>query len=277
MADETMATAATSSFEDKKEEARATGTPPLDPMTEREALLTLGRFMLLAVDQTAWKGHGRDHLTERELAALALVERMREGAMAPEECDPCFCRRAVPGMWTSGYSSDPATAGERVRHGGKQCTEYMPAAPLRAALVGRDEAIRQIHEDSLAAVRAERELRRIAEEALNRRDRELESATRESDRREALLTLYRVKLAVDGLNDRPWDSVAHYAAAAALDAAGEKPLPVDSYESLVILRELVDCAVEALAELEKGTATPGAAVAEPADEPPPSASQEPTT
>ena len=136
---------------------------------------------------------------------------------------------------------------------------YPPGSPTHGASV-LTEHIKTCTKHPLRAAEA-----RVAE------------AERERDRREALLTLYRVKLAVDGLNGRPWDSTTHLAAVEALGAAGEKPLPVDSYESLVILREMVECSNEALTQLEKGTATPGAAVAEPADGPPPSASSHSTS
>lgn len=39
----------------------------------------------------------------------------------------CSCRRAVVGMWTSGYDPDPKTEGSRVRHDATTCTIYMPA------------------------------------------------------------------------------------------------------------------------------------------------------
>jgi chromosome segregation ATPase len=68
----------------------------------------------------------------------------------------------------------------------------------------------------------------------------------EAKRKTALLTLYRVKLSTDGLNGRTWHASPHLEAVQALAEAGEEALRIDSYQSLVILRDMVGCALDIL-------------------------------
>lgn len=90
---------------------------------------------------------------------------------------------------------------------------------------------------------------------------EVRRARAEGARAEALLTLYRVKLAVDGLNRRCWDASTHLSAVEAI-AVHDKALPVDGYDSVLILRDMIGCALDILAD-------PAAAAAKAAKEPAP--------
>jgi hypothetical protein len=72
-------------------------------------------------------------------------------------------------------------------------------------------------------------------------------AEAESDRRGAVLALYRAKYAVDGRNGRPWDATVHLEAVQALDAAGETPVRVSGPTTAAALRALIAEAARTLA------------------------------
>jgi hypothetical protein len=64
----------------------------------------------------------------------------------PEESAPCACRKAAPGMWTSGYTYDPPIPNERVRHGADECVVYVPKdrAPAPPPSTGDEPAVKYV-------------------------------------------------------------------------------------------------------------------------------------
>lgn len=68
------------------------------------------------------------------LVTLDRMEALRAALAAdaaPVESDPCACRKAAPGMWTSGY--DPAVRDAHVRHGKDACRVYLAADAARGS------------------------------------------------------------------------------------------------------------------------------------------------
>jgi hypothetical protein len=91
----------------------------------------------------------------------------------PGESDPCACRKAVPGMWTSGYDEKVRSF---VRHGAKECEEF-----VRRAASPPDPGFREGVEAALREVNAIKQRKAVSRDRAAAAGREGVASHRSSD------------------------------------------------------------------------------------------------